>query len=512
MLKGCKKSEGQMPQRERWASKVGLVLAAAGNAIGLGNLLRFPSKVAMYGGGAFMIPYAVSLFILGLPLMVLEWVVGRFAGQKGHGSMTGIFGAFFRQSAVARAVGSLGVAIPFLIACYYLYIESWTLGYSILSLLGAVPRPLEATEAERAMEPFLEFFKGYAAPSPWAIAFLVATLAVNWWVLQRGVRRGIEVVAKVGIPLLLGMGCFLAVVSLSLKGGRGLEGLAFIFRPDLSRLGDPQVWIEAAGQIFFTLSLGMGAIAVYASYVRRDEDVLKTGLWTAGLNEGVEVILGSAIAIPAAFALFGAASVGRLAAEGTFRIGFMSMPAVLMSLPGGQVLSFLWFFLLFLAALTSSLALGQPLIAFFEDEVGLEHPKAVGVTMGGLTVGSFLSALVPGFIDELDFWAGTLFLVLFAFIEVVAFVWIWGPRRFSEELNRDVFLRVPRSLVYVLYGLSAAFLAALFYSWAWLRLGPMFAESPWNLVVSRAFVGVVLVVLVVLAVVTARRFKGEGRS
>lgn len=500
-----------MAQRERWGSRVGLILAAAGNAIGLGNLLRFPSKVAMYGGGAFMIPYAISLLILGLPLMILEWIVGRFAGQKGHGSMTGIFGAVFGQSPLARAVGSLGVAIPFLIACYYLYIESWTLGYAFLSLFGAIPKPLEAAEASKAMEPFLELFKGYVAPSSWAILFLFVTLGLNWYVLQKGVRQGIEWVAKLGIPVLLAMGCFLAGVSLSLKGGRGLEGLAFIFRPDFSRLTDPQVWIEAAGQVFFTLSLGMGAIAVYASYAKRDEDVLRAGLWTAGLNEGVEVILGSSIAIPAAFALFGPASVERLAAEGSFRIGFMSMPAVLMGLPAGFVLSFLWFFLLFLAALTSSLALAQPVIAFMEDEVGLSHRFAVGITLLGLTLGSLLSAFIPGFIDELDFWAGTLMLVLFAFIEVMAFVWIWGPRRFTEELNRDVFFKAPRPLVYVLYGLSGGLLAVLFYSWAWLKLGGLFAQNPWNIVLSRVFVGMVLFVLVVLALVTTKRFKGEGQ-
>lgn len=112
-----------MKKRETWASKIGLIFAAAGNAIGLGNLLRFPSKVALYGGGAFMIPYFVSLFLLGLPLMILEWIIGRYAGSKGHGSMTGIMGSLFHHANWARVLGSLGVAIPFLIVCYYIYIE-----------------------------------------------------------------------------------------------------------------------------------------------------------------------------------------------------------------------------------------------------------------------------------------------------------------------------------------------------------------------------------------------------
>lgn len=139
---------------------------------------------------------------------------------------------------------------------------------------------------------------------------------------------------------------------------------------------DPHVWIEATGQIFFTLSLGMGCMAAYASYVKRKENVLKAALHTTVMNEVVEIGLGATIAIPAAFAMFGASSVQKLAQEGTFRIGFMSMPAILLTLPFGNLVAFIWFFLLFLAALTSSLALGQPVIAFFEEEKGLSHKKS----------------------------------------------------------------------------------------------------------------------------------------
>jgi SNF family Na+-dependent transporter len=485
--------------RERWTSRVGLILAAAGNAIGLGNLLRFPSKVALYGGGAFMVPYILSLFLLGLPLMILEWVVGRTAGEKGRGSMSGIFGVFFKESQVVKTIGSLGVLIPFLIASYYLYIESWTLGYSFLSLF-------KAFYPERiSLEYFLNAFRAYVSPSSWAVFFLVLTLLLNFWVLLRGISKGIELVAKVGLPLLFGVGCFLAVFSLSLGGWKGLEGLVFMFKPDFPKLKDFQVWIEAAGQIFFTLSLGMGCIAVYASYSRPKEDIVKVGLWTAALNEIAEIGLGGCIAIPAAFALFGASSIGALAAEGTFRIGFVSMPAVLFSLPFGFLLSFLWFFLLFIAAITSSLALAQPLIAFFEDELGWGHRKAVLVTMSAISVGSFCSAFVPGFIDELDFWAGTFLLVLFAFLEVLFFVWIWGPDRFKEELERDSFLRVPRPMVYVLFGISGGFLLVILYLWALSKTGQVLAVTSWSLWVARIFILISLLGLIILNLKTKKR-------
>ncbi|MFN3814239.1 MAG: sodium:calcium symporter, partial [Aquificaceae bacterium] len=166
-----------MKKREVWASQIGLIFAAAGNAIGLGNLLRFPSKVALYGGGAFMIPYFISIFLLGLPLMILEWVIGRYAGTKGHGSMTGIMGSFFYHTNWARVLGSIGVAIPFLIVCYYIYIESWTFGFAILSLFGKMPSPVISNDAKTAMAPYVSLFKGYTAPSYLATFFLLLTLA-----------------------------------------------------------------------------------------------------------------------------------------------------------------------------------------------------------------------------------------------------------------------------------------------------------------------------------------------
>ncbi|MFN3471905.1 MAG: sodium:calcium symporter [Aquificaceae bacterium] len=495
-----------MKKREVWASKIGLIFAAAGNAVGLGNLLRFPSKVALYGGGAFMIPYFISLFLLGLPLMILEWVIGRYAGSKGHGSMTGIMGSLFHHANWARVLGSIGVAIPFLIVCYYIYIESWTLGFAVLSLFGQMPEPVISQDYKTAMAPYVEFFKSYTNPSFFAVLFLVITLLINWYLLQRGVVRGIELTAKIGIPTLLLMGIFLAVVSLSIRGGLGLEGLIFIYKPDFSRIWDPQVWLEASGQIFFTLSLGMGAIATYASYVRSREDVLKAGLWTAGINEFVEVVIGASIAIPAAFAMFGSLAVHALAQEGTFRLGFMSMPAVLMALPFGWLLSTIWFFLLFIAALTSSLALTQPLIALFEDEMRWSHSKAVNVSMLMVSVGAFLSAFVPGFIDEVDFWAGTFLLVFFALLEIIVFVWIFGVHKFHHELTRDVFVKIPKSLVYFFAIASPIFLVVLIYNWGVIQAPKVLSNTSLEVMVARMFIISTLVLLAFVAIESRRRY------
>lgn len=506
-------------KRETWQTKIGLIFAAAGNAVGLGNLLRFPSKVALYGGGAFMVPYFVALFLLGIPLMLIEWVIGRYAGAKGHGSMTGIIGSFFNHSYGSRVLGSIGVSIPVLIVCYYIYIESWTLGFAFLSLLGRMPGPVQSPDYKTAMEPYVSFFKEYTQssyidlgflvitqPSLTALVFLVITLAINWVILQRGIVKGIELTAKYGLPLLLLMGIFLGFVSLSMNGWKGVEGLLFIYTPDFSKLSDPQVWLEASGQIFFTLSLGMGAIATYASYVKRNEDVVKAGLWTAGLNEFIEVVIGASIAIPAAFAVFGALAVPELAKEGTFRIGFMSMPAILMSLPLGSLLSAVWFFLLFIAALTSSLALTQPLVALLEDEMRWSHSKAVNVSMLVVSAGAFLSAFVPGFIDDVDFWAGTFMLLFFGLLEIIIFVWIFGVNNFHRELNTNSFIKIPKTLVYFFAVVSPAFLIILLYFWGVTKLPQVLSQTEPSVLISRAFVIFVLVLIAFFSVESRRRY------
>jgi len=492
-------------KRETWASKAGLILAAAGNAVGLGNLLRFPSKAALYGGGAFMVPYFISLLFLGLPVMLLEWVIGRYAGKRGHGSMTGMIGLFFKQAAWARALGSLGVAIPILIVMYYIWIESWTLGFAFLSLFGAMPEPVVSSDPREAMAPFVTFFKSYTAPSLQASLFFWVTLAINWVILQRGIVKGIEITAKIGMPALIIMGLFLGVVSLSTKSFAGLQGLKFIYNLNLSGLKDPMTWIEASGQIFFTLSLGMGAIATYASYVKPKEDVVKAGLWTAGINEFVEVVIGASIAIPAAFAMFGALAVPELAKEGTFRIGFMTMPAILMNLPLGNLLSFIWFFLLFIAALTSSLALTQPLVALFEDEMKWGHTRSVAVSMGLVILGAHLCAYLPNFLDELDFWAGAVFLLLFALIEIVVFIWVFGPENFYRELTLDTSIRLPKAFVYFTGVISPLFILFIGYFWFSEKLLEVLKEPDPYKWLARLFILAFVAFLGVLAVISRKR-------
>jgi SNF family Na+-dependent transporter len=210
-----------------------------------------------------------------------------------------------------------------------------------------------------------------------------------------------------------------------------LNGLGFLWNPDFHVLKSAKVWLEAAGQIFFTLSVGIGVILTYASYLSKGNDVVLSGLTAASMNEVAEVILGGSIIIPAAFVFFGPTQIGEIARSGVFNLGFVTMPLVLNKLPLAPLLGFLWFFLLFLAGITSSVSLAQPAITFLEDEFDINRKKAVLIfgIVSLLLCQPAVFFLKNGVVDELDFWGGTLFLVLFATIETILFAWVFGMEK-----------------------------------------------------------------------------------
>jgi len=218
--------------REAWATRIGLILAVAGNAVGLGNFLRFPVQAASNGGGAFMIPYFISFILLGIPLMWMEWTIGRYGGRYGHHSAPGMFAVIWRHP-IAKYLGALGLFISLTIMVYYTYIESWTLGYSIFSLLGLY---FDNTTFESAKE-FLLSYQGLKPDGPFS-SVLIAYLFL-----------------LVIFAFLLAIRVLTIQTDPTIHKATVWEGLGFLWNPDLSALSDPKVWLAAAGQIFFTLSL-----------------------------------------------------------------------------------------------------------------------------------------------------------------------------------------------------------------------------------------------------------------
>ncbi len=465
---------GNNSDREQWGSRIGLILAVAGNAIGLGNFLRFPVQAAQNGGGAFMIPYFISFLLLGIPLMWMEWGIGRHGGKYRHGSAPGMFDVLWKNK-IAKYIGTLGLFQSTVIMIYYTYIESWTLGFSFFS----VTKSYFGLENFDSMKSFLYGYQGREVNSFFdgigiAYIFLTITFLINFWVLYKGISKGIERLAKIAMPALFIFAVIIAirVVTLgtpdpSIPENSVSNGFGFIWNPDLSQLSNPKVWLAAAGQIFFTLSLGMGTIQAYASYLKPKDDIALSGLATSSTNEFAEVILGGSIAIPIAVAFFGIPMTMDMAKGGAFDLGFVSMPLVFERIPLGEIFGFLWFLLLFFAGITSSVAMGQPVIAFLEDEFGMNRKKAVFTLGAGIfiAVQFVVIFLQYGYLDELDYWAGTFGLVVFALAESILFMWIFGAEKAWKEMNDGGDIKIPRVFFYIMKYITPTLLLIIMIWW-----------------------------------------------
>jgi len=511
-----------MGEREQWGSRIGLILAMAGNAIGLGNFLRFPVQASQNGGGAFMIPYFISFIVLGIPLMWVEWGIGRYGGTIGHGTSPGIFDAIWKNR-IAKYIGILGIFLPLVILIYYVYICSWTLSYSLASLLNLYPRSgalgagATATEILKPYQGYLSAYLGsngsglFLTPPAATIIFFIITLGISLWILAKGISGGIEKLSKFAVPLLFIMAAilFIRIVTLPRSVGSGAsvaEGFAFLWEPDFSGLLNARVWLAAAGQVFFTLSLGLGAILTFASYVKKDEDIALDGLATASLNEFAEVIFGSTIAIVTAVIFFGADGAREVAGNGAFGLGFISMPAIFTHMALGGFFGFLWFLLLFFAGLTSIVALAQPVIAFLEDEFGWVRRKSVIALGVFFVVTTPMAMFLRGSLDEMDFWVATFALVILALFEMIIFFWILGAERAWEEITRGAHIKVPRVFFYLMKYVTPAFLLVILIAWSWQQLPGVLAKGGAGIWFTRAFLAGLLVFhLVVVHIAWKRR-------
>ncbi|MHC4551438.1 MAG: sodium-dependent transporter [Planctomycetota bacterium] len=443
--------------RERWGSKIGVILAVAGSAVGLGNFLRFPGLAAHYGGGAFMIPYFISFLLLGLPLMWVEWTIGRFGGGFEHSTAPGIFHTMWQKNRFIKYFGVIGIFGPVVIFSWYTYIESWLLGYSVFAITGKYAACTDAAQ----MGEFLTAYQGLGAPdNPYfgglgtAYLFFLITFGVNILIVSFGISRGIERFCKWALPMLFVIAIILVIRVFSLgtpdpaqPENSIINGLGFMWNPDWSALKSSEVWLAAAGQVFFTLSVGFGVILTYASYLTRNDDVALSGLTAATTNEMTEVILGGSLVIPAAFVFLGASGIESLTAGGgsVFNLGFVTMPMILQNIAFGQFFGFLWFFLLFVAGVTSSISLAMPAIAFLEDEFNLSRREASAVfgTVTFLLCQPVIFFLGNGVLDEMDFWSNSVCLVVFATIEVILFGWVFGMDKAWKELHTGSDIRIP---------------------------------------------------------------------
>jgi SNF family Na+-dependent transporter len=426
------------------------------------------------------------------------------------------------RNGAAKYLGVLGIVLPLGITIYYMYIESWTLAYAYFSAAG---RYLGIGEAE-PMRQFLHSFQGLESSSHFdgiwtAYVIFVITIALNFYVLYRGIAAGIERLAKVAMPALFIFAIAFAVRVATLGYTANPPpypvegGFAFVWNPDFGRLDEARIWLAAAGQIFFTLSVACGAIQTYASYLRERDDVVVTGLTTSMTNELAEVVLGGSIAIPVAFAFFGAAATRAFAEGGAFNLGFAAMPIVFQQIPWGAFFGTLWFGLLFFAGITSSVALTQPAICFLQDEFGWSRRKAVTVVVLFVFAAGHLVifGLGHGTLDEMDFWCGTLGLAVFALVESVLFFWVFGMDRAWAEMHMGAQRRLPRVYYHLMKYVTPLYCIVLVGAWSWqqgrgvlLMEGVPAENRPW-IWATRALMLAMVLVFCLLVQRASRRWK-----
>lgn len=409
--------------RTNFGSKLGVILATAGSAVGLGNIWRFPYMAGDNGGAAFIVVYILCILLLGIPCMLNEFIIGRNA----HTNMVRAYSKLSHGS-MWVAVGVLGVFTGFLITSYYAVVSGWCLQYIYASAVGEL-----SGDTEYVKSYFLDFEQDPLKPIFWTVAFFLIT----HFIIVRGVQNGIERASKLMMPTLFVLLLVIVVASCSLSGAwRGVE---FLLCPDFSKL-KPSSILGALGQSFFSLSVGMGCICTFASYFKSDTKLTRTAVQIASLDTLVAILAGLVI-FPAAF------SVGITPDSGPSLV-FITLPNVFNQAFGslpilGSVVSVLFYALLALAALTSLISLHEVSTVFFHEELNISRKSAAWlVTISCSVLGSLCSLSLGRFdglqlfgkslFDLFDFTTGQVFLPIGGFLTCIFVGW-YLPRKLVRD-------------------------------------------------------------------------------
>lgn len=517
-------------QKQEWGTRIGVILAVAGSAVGLGNFLRFPGQAAANGGGAFMIPYFAALLFLGIPIGWAEWTMGRYGGRKGFHSATGVMGVV-GGGAPFRYLGVIGVLVPLAVSFYYTYIEAWCLGYTWQYVTGGIgiDRTAPIAEQTAAATRFYDSYTGrnehgVLAGGSWETFIMWAiTFAVNIWLVYRGISKGIEKFVSLAMPVMAVLALIVLIFVLTLgtpdpakPDQNVVNGLGYMWNPNFSALGNPQTWLAAAGQIFFSLSVGFGVIINYASYMKKKDDVVLSGLTASATNELFEVGFGGMITLTAAFVFLGLAGTTAAVAGGTFGLGFTTLPVVFAQMgPIGNFVGATWFFMLFLAAITSSISMYQPALAFFEESLGWTRKGATTLMVAVCLVGSFLVMYYSKgsiFWATIDDWVGTFLIFLLAMVQIICFSWVFGIERGWEEAHQGASMKIPGFYKFVMKYVAPGYLLIVFGAFtvknlpAWIqdvRAEPLRQGA-------LALVAAVTVLLVVCTYIGEKRWRAAG--
>ena len=373
-----------MEKRDSFASSFGVLVAMAGSAVGLGNLWRFPYLVGTNGGAAFIIIYLAIVLVLALPIMYAEFVVGRRAQSN-------VYGAFKKLAPGSKwgIIGILAIVCCILIVSFYSVVGGWTIDYMVKSVSGAFSAGADG---------FDSLFEQTVTSSLRPLFFMLLFVGVSAAVLLAGVKDGIEKYSKVLMPLLFLMVVVIAVRSVTLPGSAG--GMEFLFKPDFSKV-TANTFLDALGQAFFSLSVGFGIIFTYASYVSKSENVVKMSAQTAIADTLFAILAGVAI-MPAVFAF------GISPGQGPGLV-FVTLPYVFAQLPLGSVLAAIFFFVLFVAAMTSAISLLEVAVAYVIEEFKISRKASVLLVVGIVLFLGVFCSLSQGVLGDVKILGNNIF-------------------------------------------------------------------------------------------------------
>ena len=432
----------QQSQRERvnFGSKLGAILAAAGSAVGLGNIWRFPFETGNHGGAAFILIYLGCVFVLGLPIMIAEFTIGRRSKASTGGAYEKL-----APGTLWKWVGYLGVLTGFLILGYYSVVAGWTLEY----IYQAATCGFSGKSSEEFIGMFQSFSQNPFRPLIWLFFFMAAT----HFVIVRGVKDGIEKSSKVMMPVLFILVVLLAVCSVTLPGSE--KGLSFLLKPDFSKV-TADVFLGAMGQAFFSMSLGMGCLSTYASYFGKDTRLGHTAM-SVGLIDTFVAVLAGIIIFPAAF------SVGIQPAAGPSLI-FITLPNVFQQAFSGTpalayICSVAFYVLLALAALTSTISLHEVSTAFLHEKFHFTRGRAATLVTAGALIIGIVSSLALGewssytvggmnFFDALDYLTAKIMLPVGGMFAAIFVGWIIDHQIVKDEATNYGTLRASFYPVY----------------------------------------------------------------
>lgn len=371
--------------RAHFATRLGVIATTVGSAVGLGNIWRFPFEAGSHGGGAFLIVYLFFIFAIGIPVVCAEFIIGRNTESNVRGA--------FRKLAPGKPwglVGYAGLAASILILSFYSVVAGWTMEYIFQSVTD-----FGGTHSvDELHSRFDAFASSDLRPAMWTVIFL----AINYLILSRGVQKGIERMANVMMPLLFVILIVFCINSLFMS--EAPRGLRFLFHPDFSQL-TPSVVLSAMGQAFFSLSLGLGCLITYSSYFKKDVPLLRTAS-TMSILDTLVAVLAGVIIFPAVF------TYGMEPTAGP-KLVFETLPAIFSNIPGTVIWSTLFFVLLFLASLSSTISMSEISIAYIVDEYGLSRKRATALNIGLCMFLGVLCALSFGSLSWLKIFGMTLF-------------------------------------------------------------------------------------------------------